>query len=347
MIHGGDIYNKKIDMDYSVNINPYPLPDCIKQTLQKAIENIDKYPEYDQECLREKLSELTGVGIEQIVCGSGASELFMAIVHALEPKEALIVAPSFSGYEYALRASGTKINYFLACEKENFALSEGFIERLEPEIDIVFLGNPNNPTGKYIDPDNLNRILDRCVENEITVVLDECFFHLGKKGRGNEPKYDFEKYPNLIRVGAFTKLFAIPGVRIGYALCEWHIAERIRKHLPEWNVSIPAQMVGIECANVMLTTDFVENSVAFIENEKEYLCNQLEDIGLKVFDSDANFLLLKTNIGLYEKLLEVGILVRDCESFDGLRDGYVRIAIKDRTSNEKLVEEIRKIYGKI
>lgn len=349
-MHGGDIYNNDIEMDFSVNINPYMIPDSLKQTILQSIDQLDRYPEYSYLRLKNKIASLHGVGPENVICGNGASEIFMAIIHAFNPKRALLVAPSFYGYEYCLNAVDTKLNYYLTCESEKFRLTEKFLDRLDDDLDIVILGNPNNPSGQIIPDNLLKQILDRCYEYDIKVVVDECFYALSEK-KADDNTYDMifdvDKYPNLIRVNAFTKLFAIPGVRIGYALCTADNNIKISKHLPEWNVSVLAQNVGCKCADIMLTTDYVNRSLEYTQKEKEKLIAKLSEIGIKVFDSATNFILVKSDMNLYAELLKRKILIRKCDEFNGLRDGFFRIAIKDRESNNRLIEEIEKIYGKL
>ncbi len=333
-VHGGDVYNNNVMLDYSVNINPLGLPEGVKDALKAAAEIVDEYPDIDSRELTKKLAGKFGVKEDYIALGNGASEIFMSIVHALKPKRALVLAPSFYGYKYALEAVDAKIKYHYLKENEGFAPDDSLIDDISEDLDMIFLANPNNPTGKALEPPFLEKLLRVCKNKGVTVVLDECFVEFMKGDYTMIGK--LEEFDNLIIVRAFTKLYCVPGVRLGYMFgSNLDYVNRIKRQLPEWNISVFAQKCGEAC---LLYERFEEMTADFVASEKEYLMKGLKNLGIKAFSSATNFILLYSDKDLYKLLLDRGILIRNCENFEGLKKGYFRIAVKSRGENEKFLK---------
>ena len=323
-IHGGDIYRNHVEIDFSVNVNPLGIPKSVENALYECIAMCKSYPDIKAEKLKDAVAKKVGVSKEYLVFGNGASELFMAVVHALRPKRTVIPVPSFYGYEYAARASQGEIIF-----------SDDYKELTE-ETDLLFLANPNNPTGTLLCKSELMELLDYCKRRDIYVVLDECFIEFG--GIKDSMITEIEQYSNLIIVRAFTKIFAIPGVRLGYLVSSnQEMLEMIQMHLPEWNLSWFAQEAGAACTKEV---EFVEKTVEVVSEEREFLTDGLKKAGFQVFESKTNFILFYTEKELYEQLLNQGILIRDCSNFRGLTKGYYRVAVKSREENERLLKAI-------
>lgn len=341
MIHGGDIYRNRVQLDFSVNINPFGMPETVKEALENAVGDAVRYPDICAEQLTAAISAWTNMPKEQLVCGNGASELFMAVVHALHPKKILIPVPSFYGYEKAAKAAGCELSFYELSKENGYALEEGILEKLTEEVDLLFLANPNNPVGNLIEPSLLTGIAKRCRKQNITLVLDECFIAFTGTQKMDSFCVRMMEYPNVIIIQAFTKLFAIPGVRLGYLMCgNRETAAQIREQLPEWNLSVFAQKAGTAACN---ETEYVKTSVDFICKEREWLKEKLEKQNIYVYPSKANYLLLKTKLPLYDGLLKRGILIRDCSDFRGLGREYYRVAVKSREENEELLKAIEEI----
>lgn len=338
-IHGGDIYRNHVKTDFSVNVNPLGIPKVVEAALYGAVEKCSTYPDISAEKLKKAVSGMLTVPKEQILFGNGASELFMAVVHGIKPKKTVIPVPSFYGYEYAAEAADGEIVYYETKEETCFCLREDFLSVLTEETDILFLANPNNPTGNLMGREELCSLISHCRDKGIYVVLDECFIEFcGKK---YSMLQEIERFSNLILVRAFTKIFAIPGVRLGYLVCSNRLLlEKIGRQLPEWNLSGFAQAAGYECAMQM---EFAEKTAAYTEQERRFLEDGFMRAGCRVFPGNANFLLIYSEQRLYDKLLEKGILIRDCENFRGLSKGFYRIAVKSRKENEDLLKAIGEI----
>ncbi len=341
-IHGGNIYGKPVKLDFSVNLNPLGVPKEAVEALHKAVEDCSRYPDISAQKLREAVSRFYGLPKEKFIFGNGASELFMAVVHGLRPEKTLIPVPSFYGYEYAAGAAGGEIVYYENNEKDCFGLNEDFLSALTNDIGLVFLANPNNPTGYLISREFLKRILKRCTDMGIYVALDECFIEFCEDDMSFVREMD--KFPNLIIIRAFTKIFSVPGVRLGYLLCDNKpLLEKIERQLPEWNISVFAQEAGCEC---ILQSEYIRKTVNFLKRERSFLEEGLRQSGLKVYPSMANFFLVYSERPLYDELLQRGILIRDCSNFRGLSKGFYRMAIKSREENEVLLEALEQIMRK-
>lgn len=338
-IHGGDLYRNQINLDFSVNVNPLGIPQNIKNAIVRAVENCDRYPDIVAEKLTKTVSSAYTILPEYLLFGNGSSELFMAVIHGLKPKKTVIPVPSFYGYEYAAGVSDGEIIYYKTMPENNFFPTSAFLTVLSENVELLFLANPNNPTGTIIEKESLKRLLDYCKDRKIIVVLDECFVEFcdGAYSMLSE----VTAYDNLILVRAFTKIFSIPGVRLGYLVCSnQNLLCKIKRHLPEWNLSCFAQAAGCACCNLIEQTDFIQKTAAYIKKERQFLENALQQRGFCVFPSNANFILLYSKVPLYARLLEQGILIRDCGNFRGLGKGYYRIAVKSRAENEILLNAI-------
>ena len=326
MVHGGDIYRNCISLDYSVNINPLGIPASVEAALREAVSLCSRYPDIRQEKLKAAIAGMDKVSADEILCGNGASELFPAILHALKPKKILIPVPSFYGYEWAAGTEACEVSYFPLREQDNFVLGEDFIEALDKETELIYLANPNNPTGQLIPPEILKGILKRCQELDIIVV--EAGMKCG----------------NLIQVRAFTKTFAIPGVRLGYLICRnREVCQKIARQLPEWNLSVFAQMAGCAAAK---ETEFIGESRKLIKEQRSILTKELTSLGFRVYPSRADYILFYTELPLYELLLKKQILIRNCENYRGLSKGYYRIAVRGQAENERLISALREVMGK-
>ena len=338
--HGGDIYRHNIASDFSVNINPLGMHPHIMKALQKSIGECSHYPDDLCEQLTRGLAGKLGLRTTQIVCGNGASDLFMGIVHALQPKKAVLFAPSFYGYTYVLGAVSCRLQYEMLLEEEHFQIRKDCVNRIAPDTDMIFLCVPNNPTGVLPDQEVIVTILEHCKQYDITVVYDQCFLEFTGKYQELNGEQFLAQYQNLIVVNAFTKTYAIPGIRLGYACAGEEMIQRISGQLAEWRVSIPAMAAGEAALWVEQHTDYLERTRTLLEEEKQYMMDELGKAGLKFFPSDADYMLLKSRLPLYEELLKRGILIRSCGNYVGLSEDFYRIALKSHEENQRLIKAL-------
>lgn len=345
-IHGGDIYkyDNKI-LDFSANINPLGMPDTAKNAIINGIDKYEAYPDYSSRQLRNALSIFYNFDSDRIVCGNGAADLIFRICLALRPKKVLIPSPTFSEYEEAAKISGGVVHNHILRESENFDVTLKIIESIDKDTDMVFLCSPNNPTGRAIDLRIIEAILIKLQENKGFLVLDQCFVHFLL----DEDEYFainlLKKYDNLIILGAFTKIFAMAGLRLGYALFgSKDIAAKIENTLQPWAVSTVASEAG--CA--ALSRDFINKTKQYVKEQRDFLTNSLSDIGIRVFESQANYILIKSDQNildgdLADEALKHGVLIRKCSNFRGLSSFFFRIAVRTEEENKIFVEVLESV----
>lgn len=336
--HGGDIYtNHNIKLDFSVNTNPLGMPASVKETLIKHIPVYENYPDPLCRELRSALATQHGLDISMIINGNGASELIWALGAAIRPKQVLIPAPTFSEYQRAAALFGGRVEEHLL-ESPSFSLTESILAKLTPDVDMVFLCNPNNPTGQLSDPALLNKIADICCHNGTLLILDECFIDFT---RGPSMLPQLEKYPNLLILQAFTKIYALAGLRLGTLYCaDKVLLAKIADYLPPWNVSSVAQTAGIAA---LQEKDWIKNTQMIVARERAFMESALARLGLTVYKSEANYLLIKSENRLYGPLKQRGILVRSGANFTGLDERYIRIGLKTHDKNLVLVHAIEEV----
>lgn len=344
-MHGGDIYSSKIKYDFSVNVNPLGILRKVKNAIKKAIKNLVHYPDVNYGELKNVLSKKLSVDKNQLTFGNGASELISAFVRAAKTKNALLLAPSFSGYKHALDSIEAKINYFYLKEENDFEFTEKELQNfinMSKNYDTILIANPNNPNGNLIPLNIIKKIADFCESQNINLLIDECFVELTGKSDDFSflPFLQNQKYQKVTVLRAFTKTFAIPGIRLGYSVSSINMAQKIKNQLPEWNVSVVAEEAGLACLN---QKKYLEKSQKLIECERKFLSQKLSELGFKVFPSDANYILFKSEkiTDLKNFLLQKKILIRDCSDYEGLEKGFYRIAVKKHNENKKLIQELK------
>lgn len=352
LIHGGDVYTA-MDMgieegrilDYSANINPLGMPEAVRRAAEKALMHCDRYPDPLCRGLRAAVAEKEQVPQENLVFGNGAADLIFRLAAAEKPKKALVLAPSFAEYEKALTEINCRILRHRLREEEEFALTDRVLLQLKEDPDMIFLCNPNNPTGRLIRPELLRKIILRCEEKKTLVVVDECFIDFLKKPEQNTVKGMVGRCRNLFVLRAFTKNYAMPGLRLGYGICaDQELLSRVRKAGQPWSVSLVAQEAGIAAVS---QDAYLEKAREMIFRERERLCRGLLELGYKVFRPEANYIFFKLDkteedyVGSFlEEMAAEGILIRSCSNYEGLGPGFFRIAVRKEEENKRLLEAL-------
>lgn len=336
--HGGDIYTNDVTLDFSSNVNPYGIPEAVKRAAAEAIANCSSYPDPYCRTLREKLSEREKLPSEMILCGNGAVELIYSFCYSLpKDKPALIVSPTFCEYESALSAAGIEIEYYFLSEQNGFTLDENVLKTDLSRYGALFLCSPNNPTGKTVYPELLRRLAGTGVR----LFVDMCFIDLTDSFEKRQTAEFVLSYPNVVILKAFTKNLAVPGLRLGYALCsDSDFMNEMARKAPCWNVSVPAQAAG--CA-ALECEEWLSDTVKTISMERKRLTDALRSLGIKVFEGEANYLLLYSEVDLFDRLLSLGILVRDCSNYRGLKKGFFRIAVRLPEENDRLLSVLKEV----
>ena len=379
--HGGNIYkvfrekNIKEILDYSSNINPYGIPEGLKKRITENLEVLERYPDPDYVELREKLANLNNVNLSDIILGNGATEIIFLFMKVINPKKILIAAPTFGEYERAVKAteipgdivslscSGDnknienkeiEIEYFELKESDDFKLNIGNLKNeLEKKYDLLIICNPNNPTGKFLKLTQTEEILKECNKYDTKLFIDEAFIEFLADGMKESIINTEENKNNLFVTRAFTKFFAIPGLRLGYGMYfDRELEKKISEKKEPWSVNNIAEMAGL---TVLDDTEYIEKTLKWIAEEKVYMYEKLNEIsGIKVYETEVNFITGKIDENLFseglnvkilrEKMLEQGILIRDASNFKFLDERFFRLAIKDRESNKRVIEVLRRIF---
>lgn len=341
-LHGGNIYDKQVKIDFSININPLGIPDKVRKAASLGVELSEHYPDINKTALTNKLTEYYSINKNQLAVGGGAIEMIYTLVHMIRPKRALIIGPTFVEYERALKTTHSKYDYYFAREEDDFVVTKDVFPLLKSgKYDMVFVCNPNNPTGLLIERKRSQKFMEICREKQIITVIDECFMEFTMKDKKYSMLTDFEEYPNLVIIRAFTKIFAMPGLRLGYAISvNEELMNELNNMMPPWNVSVPAQFAGVAA---LQEKSFIERTKVFLTTEREWLIRQLQEVGCKVYDTKANFILFKAREGLQDDCMKQGILIRDASSFEGIPKGFYRIGIRKREDNEKLIKLLKEI----
>lgn len=341
--HGGDIYTYRGMLDFSVNINPFGPSDAVLAAAEQGVREMAHYPDSRCRELRKALSGKLHLPESMILPGNGAADLIFSIVQAERPRRAVLTAPSFMEYAQALKTVDCEIQYHYLKEETLFTLQEDYLEMLTEQVDMIFLCSPDNPTGRRIEKNLLNQILERCEKYGIRMVLDECFYEFLEQPEKHTMQEFIEGHPQLAVIRAFTKMHAMPGLRLGYMLCsDGRLMEKLQQVRQPWSVSIPAQKAGIAA---LKEEERVQKTREYIAAWRKKMEQEMECMGIEYIPSDANYILFRSGQELFTKLLEYGILIRDCSNYEGLGQGYYRIAVRMQEENERLLGALQEICG--
>lgn len=336
--HGGQIYDLTGKagawLDFSANINPLGLSERILQTLTENLRGVVNYPDPQAAELKRAISKRYGVPEKNLVVLNGAAEFFYLYLNTMRPERVIIPVPSFSEYERATCAAQCEVKFFYTCAEENFSLNvDKLLDEIKSPADCVIIGRPNNPTGNLI---SVEKILE--LAQVANVVVDESFIDFIDAESAR--KFVSKK---ISVVQSLTKIFAIPGLRLGFAVVEENLAARLNLAKDVWNVNFLAQKAGVAALS---DEDFLIRTRAWLTTEKKFFIERLQNLrGVKIFQSTVNFVLFRHEQA--EKILldlrREKILLRSCANFAGLDNSYLRSAIRSRNENLLLLNALEKI----
>lgn len=343
--HGGNIYEierrcgKKI-IDFSANINPLGLGEGIKKALYRDFDRILHYPETEPVELLQKIAAHFRISPKNILLGNGSAELIYLVANTFRPKTALIPVPTFSEYERAARSGGAKIRFIKLDADNGFRLNLCGIDKAE----ILFLCHPNNPNGDFLlsGPAKAVRLAGRML------FIDEAFMDFLPDEENHTLIHEAVRSRRIVVLRTFTKIFCLPGLRMGYIVAHEDTIKKLKRHRAPWNTNSLAQLAaGLALGD----KEYIKSSRRVIKEEREFLVGQLSKIkALKIYPSVTNFLLIKIGkAGLYSgiltaELLKKGILVRDCSNFRNLGNSFIRVAVRKREENRCLIGALRELF---
>jgi threonine-phosphate decarboxylase len=352
--HGGQVFSEarlrgvRPDriLDFSANINPLGPSSKALQRLRRDLALIRFYPDTENRELRNLVADTASIDGDCILFGNGATPLLHLIPRVLKPRKAVVLEPGFSEYSAALAQAHCQIHRLLLSPETCFQLHrEALFDTLRrARPDLLILGNPNNPTGNIVPRGLLSRLIDTCYQRGIYLVVDESFLDFTPYP---SCAVDATKHPRLIVVRSLTKFWALAGLRIGYLVAHKKLVNKLSSGLEPWSVNTLASAAAAES----LRDDMYRNrTLDLVRRERAFLATQLARLGwLEPLPSETNFLLVRitapgiTSTHLCERLAERNILLRDGSGFPGLDHRYFRVAVRRRSENRRLVEELRAV----
>ena len=387
LLHGGDWAGYEAEyggqpLDFSSNVSPLGLPEGLRRAVEASLAEASRYPDPLCRRLREAIGGAEGVDPGWVLCGCGAADLIYRAALAKKPRRAVVTAPAVSEYEAALTLAGCEVTHHYLKEGTGFLVEADFLRALTPGTDVVFLCQPNNPTGRTVPRTLRASVLERCREIGALLVVDECFCGFLEDPEAFTMKDFLETDGNLLLLKAFTKLYAMAGLRLGYCLCgDTALLSAMDRAGPPWSVSGPAQAAGVAA---LRETDYAEavraltarerprlprparpgpepapprggggagggsrfsgvGARALTARERPRLAAALERLGFRVVPGEANYLLFSSPVPLLEPLRRRGILLRGCANYRGLGPEWYRTAVRTEEENRRLREALEEI----
>ena len=386
--HGGERRGGEIRFDFSVNVNPLGMPEAARAALLSDWKIYEEYPDDGYAALREALAARFGVKREQVVCGNGASDLIYRLCLCGGFRKVLLPVPSFTEYQRALEMAGCEIRYFYTEEHCGFVPDERILEAITPDLDALFLCNPGNPAGGLISGELMRKIAERCRQASVMLVSDECFLDFVQDGSESSAlsclkeglNGDFERSGGIAVIRAFTKIFAMAGLRLGFAVfSSQEMARKVYGWGAPWQVSGPSQAAALAIlgaggdADGMCCRDgscgyqaetewdsHIEKTQSYIVDQRYMLEDGLKKLGFSTVPGCANYILFRGPEDLGRKMAEKGFSIRDCSDYAGLEkceknesggtepeggaagEKYYRIAVRKEPENRLLLREMER-----
>ena len=352
--HGANLYDlssqygfsKEDIMDFSSNINPFGSSKLAKEYIVNNIDKVSVYPDPEYLELKTSISNYCNCSIDNILLGSGATELISSFIKTINPKKALILSPAYSEYEKELSKIKCNITKYFSKKEYNFTINiDNLIEIINKNNYELIICNPNNPTGFTFSKNEIEKILNN---TNSFVMVDETYIEFTNTSIYSSTSL-VDKYDNLFVIRGTSKFFSTPGIRLGYGLISNHkVMYEMNSNLDLWNINIFASMMG----EVMFNDNkFIENTYSLMTKERDYLVNELSKFtDLKIYNSQGNFILCEiksksiTAKEVREKLIHKRIIIRDCVSFDGLDEYFFRVCILKPEENKLLIDNLINIF---
>ena len=350
--HGGTIFAMARELgvpaaaiaDFSASINPLGLSPAMKEAITDALDSLVHYPDNSHQELKQALADHHGISPAAIAVANGSTELIYQLPALLPGRRALIVSPAFSEYQYALDRHHWEVQPFILPAANGFELDLGALEQtLAGGYDALYLCTPGNPTGRLYPPALVEQVYRLCCASGTFLVLDEAFMDFCEAASA---KQLIAGRDNAVILRSMTKFFAIPGLRLGYAIASEAVVARLTALGGPWSVNTLAQAAGVAAIR---DVEHSRRTIDFVRQERGYLAERLSRLPLlTVYPSAANFLLVEITGGmtageLKARLLPHRLLIRDCASFTGLTPRFFRIAVRTREENERLLACLERI----
>ena len=352
--HGSDLETiekvygiKKEDIvSFAANVNPLGISPKLKSTLAERIDSIMSYPDREYTSLRKRIAEYVKTDIENVIVGNGSTELISLFIQIKHPKKALIVGPTYSEYEREVALGGGTTLYYRLEEEKNFLLDIKALEAvLTPDVDLLAICNPNNPTSSAITRNDMRKILDICKQKGIFVMVDETYVEFAEDVLKITSAPLTSYYNNIIILRGISKFFAAPGLRLGYAICgNGDLLKEMNQRKNPWTINSLAAIAG---EIMFMDEGYIKSTRTLIATERDRICKILDTCkNVKYFPPTANFILIKilkeevTSMDLFEAAIRKGLMIRDCSTFPFLNNKFIRFCFMTPECNDALLEVI-------
>ncbi len=358
--HGSDLekierkygIRKEEIISFSANVNPLGISYKLARELPLHMDAITSYPDREYTSLRQAIAQYVRADYRDILVGNGSTELISLVIQMLHPKKSLIVGPTYSEYEHEIALGGGRSHYFRLKESEDFCLNEeDLFDKLTPEIDLLAICNPNNPTSTQISRRVMRHILDQCKEKGIFVMVDETYVEFSEDS-GNITSIPLtEYYNNLIILRGISKFFAAPGLRLGYAVCgNRRLVREMEQFKNPWTINSLAAVAG----EIMFQDEeYINDTIRLISEERRRVCGILDQHrDIRYYAPHANFILLHilteevTSEELFEAAIRKKLMIRDCSSFPFLDNKYIRFCFMKPEQNDALLDVLLERFPK-
>ncbi len=343
--HGGNVFRLASTLgvsindiaDMSSNVNPLGPPPGLAQHLQEAMHAINRLPEPDAETAVAAFSDYYEAPKDRVIMGNGTTQIIYSIPHALKIKKALILGPTYSDYGDACSAAGTQSELITAGESDGFAHGASTVDTAIGDCDAVFICRPNNPSGFMMPRDEVLHLTKQHADK--LFIIDESYLPFLASER--EETFACEPLPNMIVLNSMSKIFRIPGLRVGFAVFGSSVANKMQMHCQPWSANSLAQEAVVYLMERFdETQEFLKDSRAFVTRERSRLASGLrQHRDVEVYESPASFILVKlpehvSSATVKEKIAQKRILIRDCSNFIGLSDRFIRVSVKTEKTNQ-------------
>lgn len=350
--HGGDVYSRRIRWDFSANVNPLGTPEGVKEAVRRSAEDCCRYPDPRCRRLKKALGAFHQIPEDRILCGNGAADLIFQLALAMRPKQALLLAPTFSEYEKALEAAGCRQELYCLERERDFRPDVRVLEEKirtmgkegkKPEI--LFFCNPNNPTGTAVPKQELEELAEFLEKQKICFALDECFVDFLDHPEAFSLLQETDRFPHMVIFKAFTKLYGMAGLRLGYCVtANQALLKKMEEVRQPWSVSGTAQEAGLAALG---ESEYREKTKDMIRRGRKQLFEGLSDLGFQVIPPAANYVFFRDvrpevpEGSLYEECLKRELLIRSCGNYYGLDGRDYRVCVKGEEENQVLLSLLK------
>ena len=356
IVHGGNVYAAMRSrggemteyLDFSANINPLGLASGVKAALEQSMQAVVCYPDPEAVSLKQAIAKSYGLRCGQIEVGNGAVELIYLLCRAMAPSRVLILAPTFGEYAAGARAAGIPVHSLALDAAAGFRPDTKAWKRILQKNDLLFLCNPNNPTGVTLSRDELEPLAAAAAARGAGLVIDESFIDFRRNAAAESCKMLPDRFPGLAVLHSLTKFLAVPGLRLGFLAATESLVQKLRVLRDPWNVNVMAQAAGVAG---LADDNYRRQTIELVEAEKEFLFQAFKDLpDCKPLPPSVNFILADiknsgwNSVQLQEALWADRIMIRNCETFEGLSSSYIRVAVRCPAENWQLIQAMQKLF---